>query len=143
MSKYRDRKRKPIAEINVVPYIDVMLVLLVIFMITVPLIQQGVEVDLPQADAQQLTPSDQRSLVVEIDRAGQYFMHLAGDRNRAVTSSQLLNQVQAILAGARNTPVIVRADEQIPYGAVVQLMVLLQQAGAPKVGLSTEPPDDA
>jgi biopolymer transport protein TolR len=140
MNRSRSRKR-PIAEINVIPYIDVMLVLLVIFMITAPLLNQGVEIELPQASADPLPPSERRTLVLDIDQAGQYYLYLVGDAIEAVDAERALTKAAAVLSRDPQTPVLVKADAGIDYGTVVQAMNLLQQAGAAKIGLSTQPPD--
>jgi biopolymer transport protein TolR len=139
MNPQRRTRRRHIAEINVVPYIDVMLVLLVIFMITAPLINQGVEIDLPQADASPLETSEVRTLLLEVDRQGTYYLHLAGDPPEPLETEQILARVAAILRTEPRTPVVVQADASVDYGTVVQAMALLQQAGAPRVGLSTQP----
>jgi biopolymer transport protein TolR len=128
-------RRKPMAEINVVPYIDVMLVLLVIFMITAPLLTQGVKVELPEAPAKAIDQPPQESIVVTVDREGQYFVD-----DRAIDAEALTRKVTAILKASPNTPVLVRGDRNVPYGRVVEAMVLLQRSGAGSVGLITEPP---
>lgn len=133
------RKRRPVAEINVVPYIDVMLVLLIIFMVTAPLITQGVKVDLPQADAQPLEEDSKPPIVASIDAQGQYFVSTDGESKEAMTATDLAVVVAAQLRVDPEVPVIVKADRKIPYENVVDLMVLLQRAGAPSVGLMTEP----
>jgi biopolymer transport protein TolR len=123
------------SEINVVPYIDVMLVLLVIFMITAPLLSQGVKVELPKAAAQPVDSQDRETLVVTVDREGRYFLD-----DRRITSEELSRKVAAILRARPQTPVLIRGDRQSNYGEVVRVMTLLQSAGAPSVGLLTEPP---
>jgi len=133
------RRRKPVAEINVVPYIDVMLVLLIIFMVTAPLITQGVKVDLPQADAQPLDEDSKPPIVASIDAEGQYFVSTDGDSKEAMSATDIAVVVAAQLKVDPEVPVIVKADRKIPYENVVDLMVLLQRAGAPSVGLMTEP----
>ncbi len=133
------RRRKPVAEINVVPYIDVMLVLLIIFMVTAPLITQGVKVDLPQADAQPLEEDSKPPIVASIDAEGQYFVSIEGDSKEPMSATDLAVVVAAQLQVDPEVPVIVKADRAIPYANVVDLMVLLQRAGAPSVGLMTEP----
>jgi biopolymer transport protein TolR len=135
MEAYRKRRKKLMSEINVVPYIDVMLVLLVIFMITAPLLSQGVKVDLPQAAAQPVDSQDRETLVVTVDREGRYFLD-----DRRITSEELRRKVAAILRARPQTPVLIRGDRQSNYGEVVKAMTLLQSAGAPSVGLLTEPP---
>jgi biopolymer transport protein TolR len=132
---YRKRRKKLMSEINVVPYIDVMLVLLVIFMITAPLLSQGVKVDLPKAAAQPVDSQDRETLVVTVDREGRYFLD-----DRRITSEELSRKVAAILRARPQTPVLIRGDRQSNYGEVVKAMTLLQSAGAPSVGLLTEPP---
>ena len=133
------RRRKPVAEINVVPYIDVMLVLLIIFMVTAPLITQGVKVDLPQADAQPLEEDSKPPIVASIDAEGQYFVSIEGDSKEPMSATDLAVVVAAQLQVDPEVPVIVKADRAIPYANMVDLMVLLQRAGAPSVGLMTEP----
>ena len=134
MEAYRKRHKKLMSEINVVPYIDVMLVLLVIFMITAPLLSQGVKVDLPQAAARPVESQDRETLVVTVDREGKYFLD-----DRRISSEELRRKVAAILRLRPKTPVLIRGDRQANYGEVVKAMTLLQSAGAPSVGLLTEP----
>lgn len=130
------RKRKRLmSEINVVPYIDVMLVLLVIFMITAPLLTQGVKVDLPQAAAKPVDTTDRETLIVTVDREGRYYLD-----DRRVTSEELKRKVQGILRARPQTPVMIRGDRNVAYGQVVKAMTLLQAAGAPSVGLITDTP---
>ena len=124
------------AEINVVPYIDVMLVLLVIFMVTAPLLTPGVKVDLPQAAASAVENPDRETLVVTVDRKGKLFLD-----DREIGSEALQAKVAAILRARPQTPVLIRGDRQAAYHHVVQTMVLLQAAGAPSVGLVTQSPD--
>lgn len=126
-------RRKPIAEINVVPYIDVMLVLLVIFMVTAPLLTPGVKVDLPQASAMPVDNPDRETLVVTVDRKGKLYLD-----DREMNADALQAKVAAILRVRPKTPVLIRGDRQAAYNHVVQTMVLLQAAGAPSVGLVTE-----
>jgi len=132
---YRKRRKKLMSDINVVPYIDVMLVLLVIFMITAPLLSQGVKVDLPKAAARPVENQDRETLVVTVDRTGQYFLD-----DRRISPEDLRKKVAAILRLRPETPVLIRGDRQVDYGQVVKAMTLLQAAGAPSVGLLTEPP---
>ncbi|WP_293672443.1 protein TolR [Thiolapillus sp.] len=135
----RGKKLRPMAEINVVPYIDVMLVLLVIFMITAPLLTQGVKVDLPQADAKPMEEDAKRPLVVSVDREGQYHITYDDDRTQAVDGEELLRQAGAIITANPGIPVLVKGDRAVDYGQVIQAMVLLLQAGAPNIGLLTDP----
>jgi len=129
-------RRKRIAEINVVPYIDVMLVLLVIFMVTAPLLTPGVKVDLPQAAASAVENPDQETLVVTVDKRGTLFLD-----DREIAPDALQSKVAAILRARPQTPVLIRGDRQVAYNEVMQAMVLLQAAGAPSVGLVTQGPD--
>jgi biopolymer transport protein TolR len=132
---YRHKRKKLMSEINVVPYIDVMLVLLVIFMITAPLLAQGVKVSLPQTRAQTLDKAKPETLVVTVDRNGRYYLD-----DKTITARALTVVVGAALKAQPKTPVLVRGDREANYGDVVKLMALLQDAGAPSVGLLTEPP---
>ncbi|MDX1605948.1 MAG: protein TolR [Candidatus Competibacterales bacterium] len=141
MNAYR-RRRRLVAEINIVPYVDVMLVLLVIFMITAPLINQGVELDLPQAESQPLPPSELRTLVLEIGPDGTYAMYQVGESGVRMTVEEARLRASAVLRRDPATPVVVRADATVDYGTVVQAMTVLQQAGAERVGLATRPPGE-
>jgi len=134
-------RRRPMAEINVVPYIDVMLVLLVIFMVTAPLITQGVKVDLPQADAEVLEGESTEPVVITVDQFGDLYLDVGEDKNQPVDAQTLLVRVQAVLKYNPNVPILVKGDTQVDYGRVVQAMVLAQAAGAPSVGLITSPPE--
>ena len=137
MSRQRSRK-KPIGEINVVPYIDVMLVMLVIFMITAPLLNQGVDVDLPKAEAESMG-QQKEPLVLSVDASGRYFLNIGGDPDAAIDADTLVLRAAAVLRQRPKTPVLVRGDASVDYGRVVAAMALLQEAGASKVGLVTEP----
>ncbi len=140
MAQHRQR-RAPMAEINVVPYIDVMLVLLVIFMITAPLLSQGVQVDLPDADSKPIDQEQKEPVIVSVDAQGTYFINIGGDEKEPVSAEDIINRVSVVLRKAPDTPLLVRGDNAVNYGAVVQAMVLLQEAGAPSVGLMTDPPE--
>lgn len=137
------RKRRPMAEINVVPYIDVMLVLLIIFMITAPLLNQGVKVELPKAKAAAIANKAKEPIIVSVDKEGQFFLNISAEPATAISSQRLLAQVQDELGQNRaaniSRDVLVKADSSVNYGQVMQAMVLLQQAGAPSVGLITDP----
>jgi len=137
---HRRVRKPPMSQINVVPYIDVMLVLLVIFMVTAPLLTQGVQVDLPQAAAEALPAEEIPPLVVTIDAEGAYHMHIGTGETERVDAKTLLARTAAVLRNQPKTPVVVRGARQVSYEAVVNAMVLLQQAGAPSVGLMTDPP---
>jgi biopolymer transport protein TolR len=129
------------AEINVVPYIDVMLVMLVIFMVTAPLLTQGVKVDLPEASAEPMSPEEQEPLVVSVDAAGKLYLNIADDPKQPVTGEDLKQRVAAVLRRSPKRSVLVRGDQSANYGSVVAAMVLLQHAGVPNVGLVTESPE--
>ncbi len=128
------------AEINVVPYIDVMLVMLVIFMITAPLLTQGVKVDLPEASAETLSPDQHEPLVVSVDAEGNLYLNIGDEPNTPVDEETLVQRVSAVLRRRQDRTVLVRGDRSVDYGSVIAAMVLLQQAGVPHVGLVTEPP---
>ena len=132
-------RKRPMSEINVVPYIDVMLVLLVIFMITAPLLAQGVKVDLPQTNAEPVDSKDKEPLVVTVDAAGNWTLNVGDRPDEPVDADTLVSRVAAVLQLQPQTPVLVRGDRNVEYGRVVTLMALLQNAGAPSVGLITEP----
>lgn len=131
-------KRKLVAEINVVPYIDVTLVLLVVFMITAPLLMQGVKVDLPVANSAPMEQQKQEPLIVSIKSDGTYWIDENGT-NIANSLSFIKDRVAKVLRQKPNTPVLVWGDAKVDYGSVVDLMSQLQLAGAPSVGLVTEP----
>lgn len=133
--------RRQMAEINVVPYIDVMLVLLIIFMVTAPLLAQGVKVNLPQAAAESIEQSKGEPVVVTVDEGGILYMNIGDDPNQPVTADTVVARVAAVLRNKPNTDILVRGDQDASYGKVVQAMVLLQQAGAPNVGLITQMPE--
>lgn len=138
MARQRQRKR-PMSEINVVPYIDVMLVMLVIFMITAPLLNQGVDVELPQADAEPMSGDQQDPLVLTVDAEGRYFLNIGGDPEQAIDAETLVLRSAAVLRRRPKIAVLVRGDAHVDYGLVVTAMSLLQDAGASRVGLITEP----
>jgi biopolymer transport protein TolR len=134
-------KRRPIAEMNVVPYIDVMLVLMVIFMITAPVLTQGVKVDLPQVASEPLkAPKKEEPLIVSITKAGHYVIERGRDENKAVNLEYVQRFVTKILKQQPQTDVLVRGDKEVLYGKVINLMTALQTAGAVSVGLVTEAP---
>lgn len=132
-------KKKPMAEINVVPYIDVMLVLLVVFMVTAPLLMQGVKVDLPQAPSAPMDDTQEEPLIVSVKKDGSYYLNL-GDQEKAKPLADITSTVAKILRNKPKTPVLVWGDHTVEYGVIVGLMSELQTAGAPSVGLVTEPP---
>lgn len=132
------RKRRAVAEINVVPYIDVMLVLLIIFMVTAPMLMQGVKVDLPDADAAPVDNQDSEPLIVSVDAAGQLYLNIGGNEKQALELATIRQRVAAVLRRSPDKPVLVWGDQAVPYGRVVTVMSTLQEAGAPSVGLVTE-----
>ncbi len=135
------RGRRLMGEINVVPYIDVMLVLLIIFMVTAPMLSQGVKVDLPKAGAEPL-PADQEPMVLSIDVDGNMYLNV-GDPQQVLEADRVLEVASAVLRREPERPVVVKADRAVAYGRVVEGMALLQQAGAQKVGFATESPASA
>ncbi|MDI5892041.1 protein TolR [Halomonas rhizosphaerae] len=136
----RGGRSKPMGEINVVPFIDVMLVLLVIFMITAPMLTQGVQVDLPQVSSEPIEETEDREpIIVSVDRDGQYFISL-GEDETPVSLDEVSERVIILLERQPGTPVMVRGDRNVPYGQVVTLMSTLQTAGVTNVGLISEPP---
>jgi len=137
----RNRGRKMMGEINVVPYIDVMLVLLIIFMVTAPMLSAGIQVDLPKAAAEPLPP-DLEPLVLSIDADGAMYLNI-GDAKTPQDTDRVLEVVSAALRREPERPVLVKGDRIVEYGRVVEGMVLLQQAGAQKVGFATESPSNA
>lgn len=138
--RHRVRKR-PVAEMNVVPYIDVMLVMLVIFMVTAPLLSQGVDVKLPHAAAKPLSAEQQNPLVVSVDAEGNFYLNVGGDPSAAVDAEAMRLRAAAVLRRRPDIAVMVRGDRAVAYQHVVDAMVLLQQAGAEGVGLITELPE--
>ncbi len=135
----RNRRKRLMAEINVVPYIDVTLVLLVIFMITAPMLTQGVKVELPRADAEPVKGDAAIPLVVTVDEQGAYHLEHGTRLTRDLSAEDLAVRVAAVLQLDGQTPIYVRGDQSVPYGKVVYAMALLQRSGAASVGLLTEP----
>jgi biopolymer transport protein TolR len=134
------RRRRMLAEINVVPYIDVMLVLLVIFMVTAPMLMQGVEVELPKADAAPVEDQDAEPLIVSINSKGELFLNLGANEKQVLELATVRQRVGAVLRRTPDKPVLVWGDQRVAYGDVVIVMTALQEAGAPSVGLVTESP---
>ncbi len=142
VTHFKPTKRKLVAEINVVPYIDVMLVLLIVFMVTAPLLMQGVEVELPQAPSEPIENDQDEPVIVSIKEDSTLYIDLGGDPNQARPLEEIQDIVSRVLSEKPNTPVMVWGDTAVPYGQVVALMTALQNAGAGSVGLVTEPPRD-
>ncbi|MGB0468677.1 MAG: protein TolR [Pontibacterium sp.] len=138
MIRRHRKKRKLNAEINVVPYIDVMMVLLVIFMITAPMLTQGVKIELPQAASDPVDDRDKEPVIISVDAERRYYIDIGGDPKEALDAATVSDRVGKILAANPDKMLLVRGDKNVSYDAVVQLMVLLQQAGAGSVGLVTE-----
>ncbi len=139
------KKRRLLGEINVVPYIDVMLVLLIIFMVTAPLLTQGIEVQLPKAAAKPLDRSlteDDLPLVLSIDANGNLYLNVGDDENSPIVPAEVVRQTTIVLRTRPETPVLVKADHAVDYGRVVTGMVLLQRGGAERVGFITDPLDE-
>lgn len=142
MINKKNRRANPMSEINVVPYIDVMLVLLVIFMITAPILTQGVTVDLPKAAAESLKAADREPIIVSVDREGLYYLNINTNPGEPIESQALMVRVAAELELAHQSGealnVLVKGDQGVAYGKVVAAMSLLKQAGASQVGLLTD-----
>lgn len=142
MSRRKKSNTRPLSEINVVPYIDVMLVLLVIFMITAPILTQGVTVDLPKAASESLKAADREPIIVSVNQQGDYFLNIHSDPAAPISPEALKVRVAAELELAKQTKqalnVLVKGDQGVPYGKVVVAMSLLKQAGAEQVGLLTD-----
>jgi biopolymer transport protein TolR len=136
----RAKKRRLMAEINVVPYIDVMLVLLIIFMVTAPMLTQGIKVELPKAGAEPLETTEGRDpLVLSVDAEGNLYLNVGDDEDSPVEPERIVKLTSVVLEKNPETPVLVKADFRVAYGAVVAAMVLLQEGGARKVGFLTDP----
>jgi biopolymer transport protein TolR len=136
------QKRKLMGEINVVPYIDVMLVLLIIFMVTAPLLTQGVKVELPKAGAEPIADvPDHPPLVLSVDVDGNLYLNVGDDEETPMSAKEIVTRTSIVLEQRPDTPVLVKADRAVPYGNVVGAMVLLQQSGADSVGFVTDPLD--
>jgi biopolymer transport protein TolR len=134
------KKRRAVSEINVVPYIDVMLVLLIIFMITAPIVQQGVEIELPKVSANSLPPEQQEPVILTVSKTGEYYLNVGDNLKKPVTEDVVTQRVSLILKQKPETPVLVRGDKDADYGSVTTAMVLLQAAGVEKVGMMTDQP---
>ena len=131
------KKRRLNAEINVVPYIDVMLVLLVIFMVTAPLLTQGIDVQLPQASANPISSEDQ-PVTLSVDSRGQMFLDIGTDTSKPLGDDDVVSRVTAVISQKPQTMILVRADGRVSYESVAHAMSLLQNAGAPKIGFVTD-----
>jgi len=139
MEMYRESK-KPMADINVVPYIDVMLVLLVIFMITAPLMTQGINVELPNANSDPIDLQKQEPIVITVQKDGSYYMDLGKDQETASSLDEVESKLSKIMRSNPKTPVLVSGDEDVRYAVVINLMASLQKSGVINLALLTEPP---
>jgi biopolymer transport protein TolR len=136
----RHARRRPMSDINVVPYIDVMLVLLVIFMVTAPLITQGVSVNLPQARTGAIPSPTVESVIITVDQFGKYYIDAGKDKQLPVEIKAMVERIRVILDYKPDTPILVRADGEVPYSSVILAMAAAQRGGAQNVGLMTVPP---
>ena len=138
----RGGRRRLNAEINVVPYIDVMLVLLIIFMVTAPLLVQGVEVELPKASSEPVVVEDE-PLTLSVDARGRYFLDVGTNTDKPLSDEEVVQRVGAVLRNKPQTSILIRGDTRVDYGRVLNGMALLQRGGASKLGFITEPQDAA
>lgn len=137
---YRNRnKKKIIADINMVPFIDIVLVLLIAFMVTTPLIMQGMQVNLPKASASPLKATKENTLILSVKNDGSYYLNAGSKQEQAITSDKMVSMVKKIHQQDPNVTVLVKGDDQVNYGKVVIAMTRLQQAGITDVGLVTDP----
>jgi len=139
---YRRPRRKIVADINVVPYIDVMLVLLIIFMATAATVTLGVKVDLPQSTAEPLSVDSKPPIIASIDKQGLYYLDVGESGNTALSADEMRALVKAQIASDKDAQFVVKGDGAVPYKRVIELMVLLQDSGVPSLGLMTEPVDN-
>ncbi len=139
----RDSMQKLNSDINVVPYIDVMLVLLVIFMITAPLLTQGINVNLPNAEGKAIT-TKKEPIILSVNQQGEYFLNNAKEPSTPINPQQLMSTVSHLLSVNKKHPpkIYVKGDQHVEYGKIVTAMSLLQQAGAKDIGLFTKPPEE-
>jgi len=140
----RAKNRRLMGQMNVVPYIDVMLVLLIIFMITAPMLQQGITVDLPDVDAAPLDPAllqQNEVLILSIDSDGFFYLNLGADPESPVDDQDVLTTTAAIVRRNPETPVVIKGDEAVNFGRVAYGLALLQRAGATGIGILTDPVD--
>lgn len=135
-----DRGRRQVAEMNVVPYIDVMLVLLVIFMITAPLLKTGVDVELPKSEAEPLDTRQDEPLILTVTAAGQLYLSVGENPDEPLARDAAFQLAAAVIRQQPNKRVLVAGDDGVAYGEVVKAMTILQAAGADQIGLMTEPP---
>ncbi|MBQ0747421.1 MAG: protein TolR [Marinobacter sp.] len=143
MGMMPENRKKPMSEINVVPYIDVMLVLLIIFMVTAPMLVQGVKVDLPETTSDPIqADKNVESIIVSVDANGAYYVEVGDKGSDPMPLSEVREQVAKILSQRTSSDILVRGDENVDYGTVVRLMSTLQGAGATSIGLITDSAPD-
>lgn len=133
-------KRRLVADINVVPYIDVMLVLLVVFMVTAPMMTQGIAVDLPKTNSQPVNLKDEEPVIISVNAQGQYFINVGDNKQSASSLDTVKGHVARIHRNKPETLFLIEGDEQVAYGKVVTLMAAVQAVGVEKLGMITEPP---
>ncbi len=140
MARTRTGRKKPMSEINMVPFIDIMMVLLVAFMVSAPMLTQGVKVDLPKVVSKPMPiPDDQETLILSIKASGDYFLDLGGRQEQAQTLKLIEEKVSKVVSAKPGTQVLIKGDRKVAYGAVIELMSHLQSAGVENVGLITDP----
>lgn len=136
----RSSRRKPMSDINMVPFIDIMMVMLVAFMVSAPMLTQGVKVELPKASTKPMPlPDDAKTLIISVKRNGDYFIDLGGEQDKARDLDTIQKQVSKVVSASPETQVLIKGDRQVSYGSVVELMAGLQSAGINDVGLITDP----
>ena len=141
MIRSKHKKRKLVAEINVIPYVDVTFVLLVVFMVTAPLLMQGVQVNLPAVDSAPMKSNDNDPFIVSIKNDGSYWIDQRGE-NKNKNLNEIKQIIEKILSQSPEKQILIWGDEKVDYGSVVLLMSELQKVGATSVGLITDPPRD-
>ena len=141
MIRSKHKKRKLVAEINVIPYVDVTFVLLVVFMVTAPLLMQGVQVNLPAVDSAPIKSNDNDPFIVSIKNDGSYWIDQRGE-NQNKNLNEIKQITEKILSQNPEKQILIWGDEKVDYGSVVLLMSELQKVGATSVGLITDPPRD-
>ncbi|EIT68073.1 MULTISPECIES: protein TolR [Hydrocarboniphaga] len=132
------KKRRMNAEMNVVPYIDVMLVLLIIFMVTAPLLTQGIEVELPATDGQQMTQGDE-PITLSVNRNGEFFLNVGDNKDSPLSDEDVRARAGAIVRNKPQEMFLVEGDAKVPYESVARAMAVLQSAGVQKIGFVTDP----
>jgi biopolymer transport protein TolR len=134
-------RQRLMSDINVVPYIDVMLVLLVIFMVTAPLVTQGVKITLPQAPSKVIPSEQSEPIIVTVDSQGSLYVDVGENSEAAISEEMLVTRVAAIIKYRPGSQFLLRGDEVVDYGRIVRVMALIQSAGVESVGLITQTPN--